>query len=278
MEASVSVIIPCYNSSKTVGRAVQSVIKQTLRPAEILLVNDGSEDNTLKILLELQSLYGSDWIKVISLEQNSGVSIARNTAWNLASQEYIALLDSDEAWHPDKVNFQYSWMRDNPDVLLSGHKLSLIMDSNELILEPIPNDVDAILISKKKLLLIHQFPTSSVMFRREIQYRFNDKKRRGEDTLLWLSIVLSNHKAFVLNVALSYRFKYNYGDVGLSGNMWKMEQALQNNFLLLFKDKKITFMQLCFASLWSLLKYLWRLISIKLNLKMQHEINQVKGH
>ena len=116
------------------------------------------------------------------------------------------------------------------------------------------------------------------MLKREIQYRFNDKKRRGEDTLLWLSIVLSNHKAFVLNVALAYIFKYNYGDGGLSGNMWKMEQALQNNFLLLFKDKKITFMQLCFVSLWSLLKYLRRLIAIKLHLKMQHETNQVKGH
>jgi glycosyltransferase involved in cell wall biosynthesis len=77
--APVSVIIPCYNCCETIERAVLSVVNQTVCPAEVLLINDASTDNTLVRLFELQKKYGG-WIRVISLSCNQGPGAITNMA------------------------------------------------------------------------------------------------------------------------------------------------------------------------------------------------------
>ncbi|MEM3504172.1 MAG: glycosyltransferase family 2 protein, partial [Nitrososphaeria archaeon] len=76
--APVSVIIPCFNCEDTIDRAVESVYKQTWKPAEVILVDDASMDRSFRKLLKLQEIYGSDWIKVIHSKKNEGPGGARN--------------------------------------------------------------------------------------------------------------------------------------------------------------------------------------------------------
>jgi glycosyltransferase involved in cell wall biosynthesis len=260
MEASVSVIIPCYNSSKTLRRAIQSVIEQTLRPAEILLVNDGSEDNTLEVLLEFQNLYGSDWIKVISLEQNSGVSIARNTAWDLASQEYIAFLDADDSWHHRKLEIQYNWMSSHPEVSLTGHPCLVL--KNGIVNSQSTPEWNFRKINLYRLLFSNCFLTPSVMLRRNLPYRFDSNKNYAEDYSLWLNIVSKGNTTTYLDFQLAYLHKDNFGSGGLSGNMWNMELGELNMYYNLFKVGDISLFLFLLTVTFSLLKYIRRILII----------------
>ncbi len=92
----VSVIIPSYNRAQTLARALDSVLAQTLPPDEIILVDDGSTDDTARLLQQypqVQRLY----------QENQGVSAARNAGIRAATGDWIALLDSDDAWLPAKL-------------------------------------------------------------------------------------------------------------------------------------------------------------------------------
>lgn len=98
----VSVIIPVYNGEKFVGRAIESVLAQTVPAFEIIVINDGSKDGTEKVL---------DFFKdkiIFKTVPNGGVASARNFGVNLARGEYIALLDSDDVWVPHKLEIQMS--------------------------------------------------------------------------------------------------------------------------------------------------------------------------
>ena len=119
--AKVSVVIPCYRCADTIARAVTSIAEQTSRPAEVILVDDCSGDDTLATLYELQAEYPQGWVKVIESPKNAGPGTARNLGWEAATQAYIAFLDADDSWHPQKIEMQYGWMSKNPEVALTGH-------------------------------------------------------------------------------------------------------------------------------------------------------------
>lgn len=92
------VVIPCYNRERTVEQAVQSVLSQSLLPERIILVDDGSSDCTARVLLELERRYTS--VQALLLPRNVGASSARNAGLALTREDWIAFLDSDDAWLP----------------------------------------------------------------------------------------------------------------------------------------------------------------------------------
>lgn len=253
MDASVSVIIPCYNCADTIHRAVQSIVQQTLKPAEVILVDDGSADNTLQELKLIQSKYGKDWIKVIALEKNTGVSNARNTAWDLSSQNYIAFLDADDAWHSEKLAIQYFWMRDRPDIALCGHAYKLINYQDESLNFQIKPNFKTIVFSKEQMLLSNPFVTPSVMLKRNLKYRFNHNQRYCEDYFLWLQISLDGHQLAMLDPELAYLFK-SFGKSGLSRNLLRMRWGDINNYWQLWQSKRINIGQTFFLIAYSLIK------------------------
>jgi len=108
----VSVIIPTYNRAHLLHRAVDSVLCQTHAHLELLVVDDGSTDNTAQVLAG----YGSS-IRVIT-QANAGVSAARNTGIRESLGGFVALLDSDDTWTPDKVGRQVDFFKANPDALI----------------------------------------------------------------------------------------------------------------------------------------------------------------
>ncbi len=105
----VSVIIPTYNRGWIVQKAIDSVLDQSFSDFELIVVDDGSTDNSKNIL----HAYG-DKITVIA-QQNKGVSAARNRGINVARGEYIAFLDSDDTWFPEKLSVQTRFFNKHPD-------------------------------------------------------------------------------------------------------------------------------------------------------------------
>ena len=106
----ISVIIPTYNRRNTLPRAVESVLKQTYKPIEIIVVDDGSTDGTKGWFSEMYPLVHYIY------QVNSGVSSARNTGINSARCDWIALLDSDDEWLPDKLELQVKLLQNNAEL------------------------------------------------------------------------------------------------------------------------------------------------------------------
>jgi glycosyltransferase involved in cell wall biosynthesis len=114
--APVSAVIPCFRCARTLERAVESVIAQTVPPMEVILVDDCSGDATRALMEQLQRRCEPDWIRLVFLEVNAGAASARNAGWDLARGDYVAFLDADDAWHPRKIEVQYKYMNSNPFV------------------------------------------------------------------------------------------------------------------------------------------------------------------
>jgi len=107
----VAVIIPTYNRAALIERALASVIAQSYAAAEIIVVDDGSTDNT-------QQIIEANYAQIRYLQQtNKGVSAARNAGINATSCEWICLLYSDDSWQPDKLEKQRKALTENPDYL-----------------------------------------------------------------------------------------------------------------------------------------------------------------
>lgn len=256
--APVSVVIPCFRCITTIGRAVTSIAKQTQRPAEVILVDDASGDGTFEVLQRLAQEYPT-WVKVIALNENAGAASSRNCGWDAASQRYIAFLDADDAWHPMKIEIQYAYMSAHPEVVLSGHAhRKLDSDTTDLNWEV--HECKAVSISKMALLFSNRFVTPSVMLKREIPFRFAEGKRHMEDHLLWLEIVCGQMPVTKLNAELAAIFKSAYGATGLSAQLWSMELGELKNYGQLYSSGCINFVQWFGLYIYSILKFVRRLI------------------
>ena len=121
----ISVIIPTYNRYTFLKRALTSVFTQTYKPSEVIVIDDGSTDNTSQIKQDFPD------IKYF-YQQNKGVSSARNLGIKKASYEWIAFLDSDDEWHKDKLKEQVAFHKQNPDILMSYTDEKWIRDAKEV--------------------------------------------------------------------------------------------------------------------------------------------------
>jgi len=264
-EAPLSVVIPCFRCSGTIERAIESVFNQTLLPAECIVVDDCSDDDSYQRLNGLKKRYPSGWLRVFRLETNGGPSDARNFGWEQGRFEYIAFLDSDDAWHPEKVRLQYGWMKDNPDVAMTGHRI--VTDAQNDIPQTSAS-VHAVSITRFRILRSSPFPTSSVMLRRDLPFRFVAGKRYCEDYALWLQTFFGGYRIAVLQLPLVFYYKPVYGSSGLSARMWEMEKGELDALYRVYRAKKLSAALLFPVSLYSLAKYGRRLFRVAVgNLK-----------
>ncbi len=107
----VSVITPAYNASRFIGETIESVLAQTYTNWEMIIVDDCSTDHTVDIVKSYKK--EDDRIKLFQLEQNSGSGVARNRAMDEAKGRFLAFLDSDDLWMPEKLSRQIPFMLDN---------------------------------------------------------------------------------------------------------------------------------------------------------------------
>lgn len=251
--APVSVVIPCFRCSATIGRAVQSVAAQSLRPAEVILVEDCGQDGTLNTLQEIAEAYGGGWIRVIALPRNLGLASVRNRGWEASTQPYVAFLDDDDAWHPDKIRIQYGYMRQHPEVALTGHR-HRILTTGPLPFEPPPEAVTAQTIGAFPLLLSNRFIAPSVMIKRDVPLRFQEGRRHMEDHLLWLQLVLRGYRIDQLDAPLADIFKASFGEAGLSAQMMPMAKADLLNYRVLRSEGLLSAPVAALFYAWSIAK------------------------
>jgi len=119
MEGLVSVVVPSYNRARVVGQTLDSVLAQTVRALEIIVVDDGSTDDTEAAIRPYRDR-GVIYVRTA----NQGLAAARNTGMLMARGEYVAWLDSDDLWNPEKLAVQLAFLRRHPDTVLIGSDFS----------------------------------------------------------------------------------------------------------------------------------------------------------
>lgn len=222
--APVAVVVPCYRCTDTIGEALASVAAQHLPVAEVILVDDASGDGTLARLHQLAAVYPPGWVTVVALPANGGPSRARNAGWELASQPYVAFLDADDTWAPDKIALQMQALRADPAIALIAHRMR-VSERGGKILPAASRPARTRIVGRRRLLLHNPFPTASVILRRDLPFRFNENFRRVEDFLLWGQIAFSGYRCARVERVLAYWHKPNYGAGGLSRDLRAMHAA-----------------------------------------------------
>jgi glycosyltransferase involved in cell wall biosynthesis len=182
----VTVLMPAYNAGSYIGEAVQSVLDQTFTDFELLIVNDGSTDNTLEIL----NSFNDPRIRIIN-RSNGGVSAALNTGIENSVTNLIARFDADDLCMPDRLEKQVAFMAENPDYILIGSNAEYITEEGEYIFtyeianysnEQIQQDI------LKGCPFIH----STVCYRRSAVRAaggYEEKAHTFEDYFLWTKLI-----------------------------------------------------------------------------------------
>lgn len=181
----VSVVIPTYQRSDLVCQAIDSVLGQTYRDFEIIIVIDGSTDDTVVRL----ATYGE---KITVIEQpNLGVAVARNTGIRLAHGRYLAFLDDDDIWMPAKLERQISILEARSDIGLVFADLLIVNESGKPLSIPGQAPLTPPLLSEITLFFNNYVPMPTVVVRRdclELVGGFDQSVVPCEDYDLWLRI------------------------------------------------------------------------------------------
>lgn len=204
----ITVVIPAYNAGRTIARALDSVAKQAFKPSEVIVINDGSIDETASIV-EQHPVGDTLPLKLISTA-NSGVSSARNTGIRAAGTPYIALLDADDEIRPDHLEMVVSAHRVRPDAVVYWAGIERVFDNDSpvcLVESRTAPDFNAISLrhSCEALGEHHHLIGESVytdlirgnficsaVFRKEIDGRlqlFNEALHYAEDRLFYLDLL-----------------------------------------------------------------------------------------
>ncbi len=256
----VSVIIPFYNSKRTIVKSVESVLYQSLPPKELILLDDGSTDGGYEEIKGLLDRIGPFETKIHleRFEENAGVYPRRNYGLDISTQPFVAFQDADDFWHVDKLKIQYDYLAKDDELYLVCNVVKCFQGK--------PDDRWAVplklhkikTLSRHAVLWRNVIITNSVVIRKDKNFRFSERKKRGSDTGLWLSIILSGHKGICISEPLSFMRKPFFGAGGLSGNMHKAEIAHQRNLLEMRDLGLISEAYRKVLSMWSYIKYMRR--------------------
>ncbi len=195
-----SIIIPYYKKRKYIERCLDSVLAQTFTDYEIILVDDGSEDDIGKLINDKYK----DKIKFIK-QQNQGVSVARNTGIAAATKPYIAFLDADDFWSPFYLEKNYEVISVKENVSIIGsHYTKQVND-----LETFNNKINYFEIIDYFKTAIHNtifFTSATVVEKKFFDYHmgFNPLLKNGEDIDVWFRVILSGGKGFYIKNTLVF--------------------------------------------------------------------------
>ena len=195
MPSLVSVVVPAYNCADYIGDALSSIFEQTYQPLEVIVVDDGSTDFTAKIVKSYRT------VRYIH-QSNGGPSRARNRGIHVAAGEYIAFLDADDLWPPDKLREQVAALKAQPRAGLVFGDMRCFADGGQAETSMFERYgftaqyfghpllvVDAV----AKLLAVNFIPTGTVMARKKSLVEaemFDERQRLVEDWDLWLRVAL----------------------------------------------------------------------------------------
>lgn len=266
-QSSVSVVIPMYNASATIKEALTSVRNQTYGYFEVIVVNDGSTDAGADIVERFKA-ENTDQKVIIQMinKENGGVSSARNAGLKAASGQYIAFLDADDSWLPEKTERQLKILEANQEYSFIGN-----------ILTPLP--IKRFFFKKfgtltqirlLDLVFKNYFQPSTVLMKREVYEKtglFEETQRYAEEGNYFMRVarnfgcVLLNEKLIVYGDE-----KSGFGESGLSANLVEMERGELRNLKFAYEERYINVFVYNVARLFSFVKYLRRILVTKMRM------------
>lgn len=184
----VSIILPTYNRAKFIEKAIRSVWTQTYSNMELIVVNDGSTDDTVLVLDRLSKENAK--ITIVNNQKNSGIVVALNNGIKSAKGKYIARLDDDDFWQDDKkIEKQVNFLENNKDyVLVGGGVIKVDKDGKEIDRFLLPEKDEDI---RKSILIDNVFVHTSVLFRKDAFEKtggYNQDFLYIEDWDLWMNL------------------------------------------------------------------------------------------
>lgn len=202
----VTVVMPVYNGEKYVQEAVESVLRQTYRDFELLIINDGSSDSTPHILSELEKADGR--IKVIHNEQNLRLIATLNKGLNLATGKYIVRMDADDICHPERFRKQVDFMETHGYIGICGSWVNFFGHENKVLRLPEEHEeIRARLLFKPPVIHPSVIIRRSVLEEHDLRYR--EELLHAEDFGLWVEAAMYTKLGNIPEVLLDYRLSEN---------------------------------------------------------------------
>jgi glycosyltransferase involved in cell wall biosynthesis len=226
----VSIITPLYNSEEFISETIESVLSQSYNNWEMIIVDDCSTDNGVNIVKKYQK--ECEKIKLIRLDNNSGAAVARNVAIKKAKGRFIAFLDSDDYWHPEKLKKQISFMSNNNYAFTFSYYQNVDINNKKGKIITAPE-----IVTYNTLLDSGVIGCLTAIYDiKKLGKIYMPLIRKRQDYALWLKILKRDIKAHCLDEVLAY---YRKGNVSISSNklsaakyQWKIYREIEELSLL----------------------------------------------
>jgi glycosyltransferase involved in cell wall biosynthesis len=221
----ITVLMPAYNAEKYIGEAISSVLQQTFINFELLIVNDGSTDNTATVIRS----FNDARITIIN-QSNQGVAAALNNGLKAAKADYIARFDADDICLPERLRVQFDFLSKHPDYIVAGSDADYIDMNNEFVFSYISPAYTNEEIQKKKYITC-PFVHSTIIFKKTAVLEaggYNVHAHTFEDHLLWPKI-LKEGKGYNLSQTL-VKVRLNPGSVTIDEKWrcWRFHKIKNN--------------------------------------------------
>lgn len=256
----VSVIIPAFNAEHFISEALDSVFAQTYRLIEVIAVDDGSTDKTADIVRkyvrdvqDARNVRTSEAIELIYIyQENAGPSKARNTGIKAAKGDYIAFLDADDRWTPEKLEKQMKFMTANPEISFVFGDM-MVFDAHESVIDsvfkkygyPPCNEKGKIINAFENLLERNFIPTGTDLIKKacfEKTGYFDESVKHGEDYGLWLRITLMYEIGYIPEILMQRRL-HNKNLSKEQEKFYKSKisllESIKKEYALIIKQKNV---------------------------------------
>lgn len=235
-----SVIMSVYNSDKWVKKAIESILSQSEKDFEFLIIDDASNDESFKILSEYQDL--DSRIKLFQNNKNLGLTKNLNKLIKLSKSEFIARMDADDISMPNRIECQLDFIN-SQKIDLCFAQANIILESGEKLCQKwFPNNI---LFANKYLPYINLFTHSSLMIRKAVYEEnnyYNEKFKKAQDWELWNRLVKKNYKfGITKNVLHSWRLHQSGSSLNLSESSSENYNYFLTKVLLMNNQRKKSF-------------------------------------
>ena len=184
----VSIILPVYNARVHLAACIMSIAEQTVLPTEIICINDGSTDNSFKIIQELQTMFPEGTVKIHTNVQNIGLTKTLNIGLAIAKNALVARIDSDDIWLPEKLEMQMQYMEKHPECGIIGCWYINKNGNKKRVFRLPITDTDI----RTSIFHKNPFGHSCVLFRKELVLQvgnYNHSIQYGQDRDLWFRLL-----------------------------------------------------------------------------------------
>ncbi|WP_413199766.1 glycosyltransferase [Nostoc piscinale] len=245
----ISVVIPTYNSEKTIKTTIDSVLSQSFTDFELIVINDGSTDSTLDIVSQIQDAR----LKVFSFE-NAGGNVSRNRGLQKAVGEFVSFLDADDVWTSDKLVSQLEFLQDNIDAKVAYSWTDYIDENGKFLVSGNHITVNGDVYER---LLVSNFlenGSNPLIYREDLIELggFDESLSAAQDWDMWLRLAAKYSFVCVPKVQILYRVSAN----SLSSNLVRQEKACLHVLEGAYHTRELVNKNVWNLSLTNLYKYL----------------------